>query len=408
MMYRAKHTILPIFITIVVLVSGISLYYVYYNQWSEQALGVSSDLVEVVQNEESPDEENDLQSIIHDAEKHVVQIETTGPFGKNIGSGFVYNDKGDVVTNAHVVRNASEVYVKTSDAQNYVGAIIGIGERDDVALIRVPQLANNEGLTIDTSVTPEIGDDIIAIGSPHGFQNTVTIGTISGKDSEFEVDDYEYKNLYQITADISRGNSGGPLIHRETGKVVAINSAATTTGDIGFSIPISQVYERLLMWSDTANDEELNYDGDPSGSLAISDEQLATDAEYLVDYFYETLNLRDYFTSYSLLGSEEQVESTYPEFRERYVVSGEIEISNKEIEIRDDDSAKLTVLSDHQILQDEEIQETHHFRTDFIVGYENDQLKILSLDRELLSKTEHTEEEDESSEESEENDEESN
>lgn len=138
-MYRAKKIILPVFLTVLLLVTGLSLYYIYYNQWQEQALGVSSDLVDVVNKEDQDsDQTKDLQTIIHDAEKHVVQVETTGPYGQNIGSGFVYNDKGDVVTNAHVVQNASEVYVKTSDAQNYVGAIIGIGERDDIALIRYP------------------------------------------------------------------------------------------------------------------------------------------------------------------------------------------------------------------------------------------------------------------------------
>lgn len=399
-MYRAKKIILPVFLTVLLLVTGLSLYYIYYNQWQEQALGVSSDLVDVVNKEDQDsDQTKDLQTIIHDAEKHVVQVETTGPYGQNIGSGFVYNDKGDVVTNAHVVQNASEVYVKTSDAQNYVGAIIGIGERDDIALIRVPQLANNGGLEINTRLTPNTGDNIIAIGSPHGFQNTVTIGTISGKNRSFTVDgsDYEYNNLYQITADISTGNSGGPLIHRDTGTVIAINSAATSEGDMGFSIPISQVYDRLLMWSDTANNEELNYDGDPNGFLDVADDKLLTDVEYLIDYFYETLNLRDYFTAYSLLGSEEQVEYSYPEFRELYVVSGEIKRSDTEIEINKEKNVCATVLSDHQILQNEEVQETHHYRTNFTIGYENDQLKILNLQRELLSKTEHSEEEEDQS-----------
>nr|WP_289038638.1 trypsin-like peptidase domain-containing protein [uncultured Allobacillus sp.] len=401
-MYRAKKIILPVFMTILLLITGVSLYYVYFNQWQEQAIGVSSDLVGTVKkDEEETDKTKDLQTIIHDAEKHVVQIETTGPYGKNIGSGFVYNDKGDVVTNAHVVQNASEVYVKTSDAQNYVGAIIGIGERDDIALIRVPQLANNGGLEIDVRLTPNTGDDIIAIGSPHGFQNTVTIGTISGKNRSFTVDgsDYEYNNLYQITADISTGNSGGPLIHRKTGTVIAVNSAATSEGDMGFSIPITQVYDRLLMWSDTASNEELNYDGDPNGFMNVTDDQLLNDVQYLIDYFYETLNLRDYFTAYSLLGSEEQVEYSYPEFRELYVVSGDIKRSDVEIEINKDKSASVTVLSDHQILQKEEVQETHHYRTNFVIGYENDQLKILDLKRELLSKTEHSEEDENASDE---------
>lgn len=79
-MYRAKKIILPVFLTVLLLVTGLSLYYIYYNQWQEQALGVSSDLVDVVNKEDQDsDQTKDLQTIIHDAEKHVVQCRDNRP-----------------------------------------------------------------------------------------------------------------------------------------------------------------------------------------------------------------------------------------------------------------------------------------------------------------------------------------
>ena len=127
------------------------------------------------------------------------------------------------MTNAHVVRNADDIFIKTSEAHTFPGALIGISQSLDIALIRVPQLANREHLEIDVDFEPNIGDEIIVVGSPHGFQNTFTDGIISGKNRSFNVGNYEYNNLYQVSASISRGNRGGPLIHKDTGKIIGIN-----------------------------------------------------------------------------------------------------------------------------------------------------------------------------------------
>ncbi|WP_050980524.1 hypothetical protein [Alkalibacillus haloalkaliphilus] len=161
-------------------------------------------------------------------------------------------------------------------------------------------------------------------------------------------------------------------------------------GTIGFSIPISQVYERVSMWSDTANDDELNYDGDPTLYQDIDPNALEEDSEYLISYFYETLNVRDYFTAYSLLGSDLQSNYSYQEFRELIVHSIDIEINSRESLSVEDGIATFKINSDHEIRTDEDTRETHHFETIYEVGYENDQLKILNLERELLSKTSHS------------------
>ncbi|WP_188205625.1 S1C family serine protease [Alkalibacillus aidingensis] len=388
MSYQFKKLI-PIAITALLVIAGIISLTSYYSNWQETALGSSDGIVEYVADEEA--QEHDLQSIIHEAQKNVVQIESTGSSGSNQGSGFIYNDKGDIITNAHVVKNADSVYVKTSDAHTYPGAVIGIGNNEDVAVVRVPQLANHSStLEIDVNFEPTIGDDIIAVGSPHGFQNTVTLGIVSNKGQSFTVDNYEYNDLYQISANITQGNSGGPLIHEETGKIIGINSAATTEGTIGFSIPISQVYDRVQMWSDTANDEELNYDGDPTSFHDLDPSTLRSDAEYLINYYYETLNVRDYFTAYSLLGSDPQMQMSYQDFRELIVSSTDIEITNKEVEEVEDNRVKISVYTDHQVRTDSETEETHHYKTEYKIGYENDQLKIVDLERELLSRTQNT------------------
>ncbi|GEN45336.1 S1C family serine protease [Alkalibacillus haloalkaliphilus] len=389
MKYQLKKTA-PIVLSMVILLVGTYALVSYYDNWTETAIGSDQAIVEHVADDES-NEGHDLQEIIHEAQKSVVQIETTGPFGTNLGSGFVYNDRGDIITNAHVVKDADSVYVKTSEAHTYPGAVIGIGNSEDIAVVRVPQLANSSTLEIDPNFEPNIGDEILAVGSPHGFQNTVTLGHLSGTERDLSVDEqYDYNNLYQISANITDGNSGGPLIHEETGRIIGINTAATNEGTIGFSIPISQIYERVSMWSDTANDDELSYDGDPTLYQDIDPNTLEDDSEYLISYFYETLNVRDYFTAYSLLGSELQSNYSYQEFRELIVHSIDIDINSRDTLSVEDGIATFKVNSDHEIRTDEDTRETHHFETIYEVGYENDQLKILNLERELLSKTSHS------------------
>ena len=394
-MYYRKKRIIPIALTIIIVIGSLIGVFTYYNYWQKQSIGNGSTLVEIVEND-SGVEQTDLQTIIHEAQKFVVQIEAVGPFGESIGSGFIYNDKGDIVTNAHVVRNADNIFIKTSEAHTYPGALIGISSNLDVALIRVPQLSNRTPLDIDVDLEPNIGDEIIAVGSPHGFQNTFTDGIISGKNRSFEVGGYEYSNLYQVSANISKGNSGGPLIHKETGSIIGINSAATTEGTIGFSIPISQAYERLQMWSDKADGSELNFDGDPNIYESYDSAALREDAYYLINYYYDTLNVRDYFTAYSLLGSEEQIKRPYEDYRQLSVRAVNIEVNDIEMQVYEEEyQVLMTVFANYHIRKDEETMTVIHYKTDYVIGLENDVLKILSIQQEELSRSEQTVEIDE-------------
>ncbi|GAA0494263.1 hypothetical protein GCM10008986_21020 [Salinibacillus aidingensis] len=377
----------PVVITVIMTICLILTMVLYYQNWSKKAIDVDNSIASLVR---ADDQENEttLKTIIHEAQKSVVQIEAESESGKNIGSGFIYNNKGDIMTNAHVVANADSVYVKTSDARTYPAAVIGLGTKKDIAVLRVPQLVDRKTLSLNPDYEAEIGDEIIAVGSPLGFQNTVTTGIISGKNRTFNVDDqYNYEGLYQISAPITNGNSGGPLIHRPSGKIIAINSAGSNEGQIGFSLPIGQVVDRVNMWSDQADDEELSFDGALKTKDTVNEEQLIQDATYIVNYFYENVEMRDYLNAYKLLGIERQRQKSYQDFRNEYVHIHDLTINNLNTELQSNQKVKITLNADHVSRNKNQVQITEHYETTFIVGYENDQLKILEKNQTSLSTT---------------------
>lgn len=190
-----------------------------------------------------------VKDIIDMSQKKVYSIKL--PDG-SLGSGFLCNNKGDIITNGHVVAGASEVKVITEDSREMDGEVIGYGDETDVALVRVEELKGKEPLQLETSKKAEVGDEVLALGSPLGLQNTVTDGIISGADRTLNIDNYTYDGVYQISAPIAPGNSGGPLISKRTGKVLGINSAGTDQGSIGFSIPIYKIIKKVNNWSKEA------------------------------------------------------------------------------------------------------------------------------------------------------------
>jgi S1-C subfamily serine protease len=192
-------------------------------------------------------ESKEVKDIIQEAQQKVVKIELENG---SIGSGFLYNDMGDIITNAHVVSGVKEVTIITTDEREFSGIVIGISTDIDIAVVRVDGLLGVEPLKIRMEKA-EIGDEVLALGSPLGLDNTVTTGIISGVDRDLEIEPYVYNDLYQISAPIAPGNSGGPLLHRETGEVIGINSAASDVGTIGFSIPIMNVLSMIKGWSTT-------------------------------------------------------------------------------------------------------------------------------------------------------------
>ncbi|TCN24828.1 trypsin-like peptidase domain-containing protein [Mesobacillus foraminis] len=198
-------------------------------------------------------ESKDVSDIIQGAQPKVYTI--INDFGQ--GSGFLMNNNGDILTNAHVVEGSIHVTIRNHQGTEYKGTVIGYSNEVDIAVIRVPDLAGNEPLILETVKESNLGDEIIALGTPRGFENTATLGNISGVNRSFVIEPHTYDGIYQISAPIAPGSSGGPLLDKNTEKVIAINSARhTQETNIGFSIPIFKVIEIVNRWVSSPMSEE--------------------------------------------------------------------------------------------------------------------------------------------------------
>lgn len=157
---------------------------------------------------------------------------------RGVGSGFILSADGYVMTNAHVVDGADEVYVKLTDKREFKAKIIGVDKRSDVALVKI-EGGNLPRLTIGDSNKIRVGEWVIAIGSPFDLDNTVTAGIISAKAR----DTGDYLPLIQTDVAVNPGNSGGPLINMR-GEVIGINSQIYSRSGgymgISFAIPIDE------------------------------------------------------------------------------------------------------------------------------------------------------------------------
>ena len=157
---------------------------------------------------------------------------------RGVGSGFVISPDGYVLTNAHVVEGADEVYVTLTDKREYKAKIIGSDKRSDVALVKI-EGSNLPRLIFGDSNKVRVGEWVIAIGSPFGLENTVTAGIISAKAR----DTGDYLPLIQTDVAVNPGNSGGPLINMR-GEVIGINSQIYSRSGgymgISFAVPIDE------------------------------------------------------------------------------------------------------------------------------------------------------------------------
>ncbi|MEB5450501.1 S1C family serine protease [Virgibacillus pantothenticus] len=373
-MIKSKHA--PMILSGIILIFGFIIMGYMYQQWKQENMSISNPVIHQIT---TSNQELDLKSIIHEAEKNVIQIEGQNEDSTMTGSGFLYNKQGDIITNAHVIKDADLIYVRTADAQIYPAAVVGVGEDTDIAVIRVPQLAG-PFMHVEKDKYPEVGDEVIALGSPHGFQNTVTLGIISGQERNFSVDGFNYNNAYQISAQIAEGNSGGPLIDRKTGNVVGINSVGTKDGTIGFSIPIKDVIEQIEAWSNEAQTEELDF-ASTSDLISTKDpEKLTADAEYLITYFLDSIKLRDYVNAYALLASEMLSKTSYKDFRDKYIDFTKVTFDEPKSTITEENHvhSKLSVTIEKRS-EDEEKPSKETYIYTFITKYENDQLKISSI-----------------------------
>jgi S1-C subfamily serine protease len=160
------------------------------------------------------------------------------------GSGFVIDPRGYILTNFHVVAGAQSLEVILGDKSKYPAKFIGADQRNDVALIKIePKGKQLSSLTLGDSSTLQVGQKVLAIGDPFGFQSTLTTGVVSALGRTVQTSQTTFiDEAIQTDASINRGNSGGPLINTH-GEVVGINSAiytpSGTAAGIGFAIPIN-------------------------------------------------------------------------------------------------------------------------------------------------------------------------
>lgn len=366
---------IPILLSIFVVLVTIAIIYFVWNDWNNDPIMAENTLATNIENENN---EMNLKNIIHQSQESVVQIEAVSNLNIKNGSGFLINNNGDILTNAHVVEDAESLIVTVANTRQYPAAIIGIGEDQDVALIRVPELNHMAPINLDADQQVEIGDEIIAIGSPLGIHNTVSLGLIVGTDRSFSINNFQYDNIYQISANITHGNSGGPLISRETGQVIGINSAGISNTDIGFSIPISQVANQVFHWIEEVDESELNYLS--PADITINSEQLEEDSLYLIDYLFENISYRDYVNAYTVLGSNLQSQMSYTDFRQNFQSAINVTVKNKTIEEIEQEKLHLTaelVITSRDPSYNEELNEQTY---QLITGYENDQIKILHME----------------------------
>jgi serine protease Do len=160
-----------------------------------------------------------------------------------LGSGFLIDAQGHVVTNNHVIDGADEVKVKLADEREFDAKVVGRDERLDLAVLELKNASNLPVASLGSSEKLRVGEYVVAIGNPFGLGDTVTMGIVSAKGRAIGAGPYD--DFIQTDASINPGNSGGPLFDLH-GQVVGINTAINPAGKgIGFAIPVDAVKDVL-------------------------------------------------------------------------------------------------------------------------------------------------------------------
>ncbi len=188
----------------------------------------------------------------------VVSLDVRGTTSEVTGSGFVYDTSGHVVTNNHVIEpavNGGTITVSTSDGRTFTASIVGRSPSYDLAVIKLDNPSDLTPATLGSSASVQVGQSVVAFGSPLGLSSTVTSGIISATQRPVTVGgegETSYMNALQTDAAINPGNSGGPLVDLAA-RVIGVNSAIATVSTsqqpgqesgnigVGFAIPIDQV-----------------------------------------------------------------------------------------------------------------------------------------------------------------------
>lgn len=163
-----------------------------------------------------------------------------------IGTGFIINADGYIITNQHVIENASEIKVNIAgDNKKYTATVVGQDQELDLAVLKISADHKFTTVNLGDSDKIRVGEWVVAIGNPYGLDHTVTAGVISALGRPMKIEQRTYKNLIQTDAAINPGNSGGPLLDIQ-GNVIGINTAVSTEAQgIGFAISINTAKEVL-------------------------------------------------------------------------------------------------------------------------------------------------------------------
>ncbi len=162
-----------------------------------------------------------------------------------IGTGFIINEEGYVVTNQHVIDGASTITVNLNGNKKYQARVVGQDYELDLAVLKIDAEEKLATLKLGDSDTMRVGEWVVAIGNPYGLDHTVTAGVVSAKGRPIQIENRVYKNLIQTDAAINPGNSGGPLLSTK-GEVIGINTAVDAQAQgIGFAISINTAKEVL-------------------------------------------------------------------------------------------------------------------------------------------------------------------
>jgi serine protease Do len=196
---------------------------------------------------------------------HPPTPENTQPYGT--GSGFIIRSDGLLLTNYHVIEKGTNIEVHFYNGRVSTATILGEDPIGDLALLQVKTERPLPIVPLGSSATVEVGEFVVAIGSPFGFQHTITFGIVSGKKRHL-LRSGVVGGFIQTDASINTGNSGGPLVNMR-GEVIGVNTATVGRGELGFAIPIDAVKAVI---------PQLYHDGVPRrGWLGVQIRPLETD-----------------------------------------------------------------------------------------------------------------------------------
>jgi S1-C subfamily serine protease len=162
------------------------------------------------------------------------------------GTGFVWDDRGNIVTNFHVTRDASRAEVTLADGSNWEATLVGYAREKDLAVLHIDAPRSRlQSIRIGTSSDLKVGQTVLAIGNPFGFDQTLTTGIVSALGREIDsTDGVPIRDVIQTDAAINPGNSGGPLLD-SAGRLIGVNTAIVSPSGgyagVGFAIPVDTV-----------------------------------------------------------------------------------------------------------------------------------------------------------------------